>query len=185
MKNSDRQKKRNILIAVFSGRESAELGVKELMDSHYTKDEINIIMSEETKVNLFAEINHVALLSENSSEMIFDGMKTGGTAGGVLVGIAAFIAAVGSNLIIPGLGLVALGPMVAGLVGAGAGSIAGGLIGALIAYDVPENKANLFNEELKKGKILIGVHPRNFGDIDKFQNAWKKIGAEKIFSNAY
>ena len=72
------------------------------------------------------------------------GAAIGGTAGAVL----AAITAVGTSLVIPGLGLVIAGPLVAAFAGAGAGGTAGGLIGALVGHGIPEDRAKKYQSRL-------------------------------------
>ncbi len=71
------------------------------------------------------------------------------TAGGAVTG--AVIGGVGgallslSALAIPGIGpVIAAGPLIAGLVGAGAGAAVGGLLGTLTAVGIPEEEAGYY-----------------------------------------
>lgn len=97
-----------------------------------------------------------------------------------MVGIAAAVAAIGSNLVIPGLGLVVAGPLAAGLAGAGAGAGAGGLIGALVGWNIPEERVKHYEAGLKDGGILMGVTPRSADDATYFENEWKSYNGEQI-----
>ena len=97
-----------------------------------------------------------------------------------MVGIAAAVAAIGSNLVIPGLGLVVAGPLAAGLAGAGAGAGAGGLIGALVGWNIPEERVKHYEAGLKDGGILMGVTPRSADDAKYFENEWKSYNGEQI-----
>ena len=44
------------------------------------------------------------------------------------------------------------------LAGLGAGAAAGGLTGALIGLGLPEHEAKFYDQELRKGGILLGVY---------------------------
>ena len=67
----------------------------------------------------------------SSSRIAPSETETGAVAGGVLGGAAGLTASL-LGLAIPGLGpVIAVGPLIAMLTGAGAGAVAGGLIGAL------------------------------------------------------
>lgn len=81
------------------------------------------------------------------------GMATGGVVGGlggVLLGLGA--------LAIPGFGpLIAAGPLVAGLTGAGIGAAVGGLVGALVNWGVPQTDAELYAESVRRGSVLVGL----------------------------
>lgn len=70
---------------------------------------------------------------------------------GWLVGIGA--------IAIPGLGpLVAAGPIVAALAGAGAAGATGGLVGGLIGAGIPEVEAKRYAGRIREGGYLISVH---------------------------
>jgi hypothetical protein len=165
----------NMVTGMFNDRQSVEDAYNNLHESGYSKDDINLVMSDETKKRLFtkgeSEIGNKAL----------EGAGTG-SAIGVAVGAAAgAIAAIGSSIIIPGLGLVIAGPLAAALAGAGAGSVAGGLIGALIGAGIPEERARLYESGVKDGKIVMGVKVRNEEDAKKFESDWKARKAENVY----
>ena len=66
-----------------------------------------------------------------------EGAATGATSGAVLGGVLGWLAGVGL-LAIPGVGpLLAAGPIVAMLAGAGAVGVAGGVVGALVGLGIP------------------------------------------------
>ena len=70
---------------------------------------------------------------------------------GWLVGIGA--------LAIPGIGpLVAAGPIVAALAGAGAAGATAGLVGGLIGAGIPEVEAKRYAGRIREGGYLISVH---------------------------
>ena len=74
------------------------------------------------------------------------------------MGGAAGLAASFMALSIPGIGpIVAAGPVVAMLSGAGAGAVAGGLIGALTDAGVSEEHANYYAETVRRGGALVTV----------------------------
>jgi hypothetical protein len=107
-----------------------------------------------------------------------EGAATGGTIGGVIGAVAAGLVAAGI-VVVPGLALVAAGPIVATLAGLGAGAAAGGLTGALIGLGLPEHEARFFNEQIEHGGILVGVYTHN----DRATQAKKILeasGADKV-----
>ncbi|MBV6623183.1 MAG: DUF1269 domain-containing protein [Rivularia sp. (in: Bacteria)] len=60
-------------------------------------------------------------------------------------------------LAIPGVGAAAeVGVILANtLIGGGIGAASGGLLGALIGWGVPEERANYYNEQLSQGKYVV------------------------------
>ena len=94
----------------------------------------------------------------------------------------AAIAAIGTTLALPGLGLLIAGPIAAGLAGAGAGGATGGLIGGLIGAGIPEERVKKYEEGIKQGGIMMGVTPRNSEDAAYFEEDWKKNRGEASLS---
>jgi hypothetical protein len=71
--------------------------------------------------------------------------------------------------------------LAAGLAGAGAGGLTGGLIGALIGSGIPEDRAKRYEEGIKNGRIVMGVHPRNDEDADYFEREWRNNKAQEVY----
>jgi len=83
--------------------------------------------------------------------------ETGAVAGGVLGGAAGLTASL-VGLAIPGLGpVVAVGPLIAMLTGAGAGAVAGGLIGALTRSGIPDERAGYYAEAVRRGGAIVSI----------------------------
>lgn len=137
---------------LFKTKEEAEKAYQDALDAGYTPKEINVIMSEDSRKKYYDSV----LVKEGSKAS--EGMGIGGATGAALGGLVAAIAAIGTSLVIPGLGLVVAGPIVAGFAGAGAGGIAGGLVGALIGWGIPEDQAKVFESGIKSGGIVLGVN---------------------------
>jgi hypothetical protein len=163
---------------LFNDRNSMERAWDILSARGYTKEEINILMSEQTRNTLFPEDpeaphvhTHTTTEAERGNKAL-EGAGAGGALGGALGGIIGVVAAAGTTLLIPGLGLVVAGPIAAGLAGAGAGSISGGIIGSLIGAGISPEKAVVYEEGLKQGKILMSVKVRNQEDAGDIDNVW-------------
>ncbi len=170
-------KQQPLVTGVFPDRESAEKGYSTLSSRGYTTDDINLVMSEDTKKRHFAGERTETELGNKAAE----GAGVGGAIGGTVGAIAAAVAAVGSNLVIPGLGLVIAGPLAAALAGAGAGAATGGLVGALVGWNMPEERVKRYDEAVRNGGILMGVRPRNDEDAAYVEQAWKENRARDIY----
>lgn len=166
-----------IVTGVFHGKESAEQAYQDLSDRGYTRDEINVVMSEDTRQTHFSDKNEESNIGNHAAE----GAGIGGLIGGAVGAITGAVAAIGTSLLIPGLGLVIAGPLAAGLAGAGAGSIAGGLVGALIGWGIPEEHAKQYEDIIQSGGILIGVKARNQEDAAYFEQRWRDTAGAEIF----
>lgn len=166
-----------LLVGMFNDREDAEKAYKELKEMGYRPDEINVIMTAEGRERHFKD------RGERRTEMgnkAAEGTGTGAAIGGITGGIAGAIAALGTNLVIPGLGLVVLGPLAAGLAGVGAGGITGGIIGALIGAGVPKEKADVFEAGLKEGNIVLAVRPHTTADAEVLSQNWIEHHAHDV-----
>ena len=155
------------LTGSFRDRAEAERAYNSLISKGYSKDEINVIMSDDTRKRHFTETSTTTDLGNKAAEGGIAGATVGGT-----VGAVAGVLAVAGTLAIPGLGLVLAGPLAAGLAGLGAGAAAGGLLGALIGAGIPEERAKMYKTEIENGGIVVGVKPRSVDDVSHFEKEW-------------
>ena len=163
---SDQKKDVHFTTEIFKTQEEAEKAYNDALDAGYSPQDINVMMSEDSRKKYYNSV----LVKEGSKAS--EGLGVGGATGAALGGIAAAIAAMGTSLVIPGLGLVIAGPIVAGLAGAGAGGITGGLVGSLIGWGIPEDKAKVFESEIKSGGIMLGVNETL--PNSNLRNTWNK-----------
>lgn len=166
-----------MLTAMFRDRESAERAYNALQSRGYSQDDINLMMSDETRKRQFERNEQDSELGNKAMEGAGTGSAIGGTAGAVIGAIAA----IGTAVAIPGLGLVVAGPIAAGLAGAGAGGITGGIVGALIGSGIPEDRAKQYESGIKEGGIVMGVKPRNDEDARYLENEWKNNRGEYVY----
>lgn len=167
---------RGMLTGMFRDRKSTENAYNTLQERGYTKDDINLVMSDETRKKHFSGDVKDTEIGTKAAEGAGKGSAIGGTVGA----IAGVVAAIGTSIAIPGLGVVIAGPIAAGLAGAGAGGITGGVIGALVGSGIPEARAKLYESGIKDGQIVIGVQPRNGEDAKYFEDNWRNNKAEEI-----
>ena len=162
------QADRKMLTGIFRDKDSTEGAYRSLRDRGYSDDEINVMMSDETRDKYFSSGD-----TELEGNKALEGTGAGAAIGGTLGAIIGGIAAIGTNVLIPGLGLVVWGPIAAGLAGAGAGGLTGGLVGALIGWGIPEDRAREYETGIREGGTVLGVTPRTDEDADYFENDWK------------
>jgi hypothetical protein len=155
-----------MLTGLFSDRERAEHAFHELKSRGYKADDIDLLMSDETRRKHFAYEEETEL-----GNKALEGAGTGAAIGGTIGASLAAIAAIGTTLALPGLGLLVAGPIAAALAGAGAGGATGGLIGALVGAGIPEERVMHYDSGIREGGILIGFSPRSDEDAEYFQNA--------------
>lgn len=167
---------RPLMTGLFPDRASAERGYSALTERGYSKDDVNLAMSDETRKHFSA-----AGVETELGTKAAEGAGVGGAIGGTIGAIAAAIAAVGTSLVLPGLGLVVAGPLAAAIAGAGAGAATGGLVGALIGWSIPEERVKQYEEGLKNGGVLLGVHPRTDADADYLNQHWTANNATDVY----
>ena len=159
----------NYVTGLFKDRESTENAYRLASQAGYSDNEINVVMSEETRERYYGKN---ATLETEVGNKLAEGAAVGGTVGGTIGAIAAGIAAIGTTLVLPGLGLWVAGPLAAAVAGAGAGGVTGGLVGALIGWGIPEDTLKKYEEDIKQGHVLIGLKPKSDEDRQRFQNDW-------------
>lgn len=165
-----------MVTGMFKDRESAERAYQSVTNRGYNKDDVNLVMSDDTRKRHFSDDDSNTELGNKALEGAGAGSAIGGTVGAILAVVAA-----AGTLAIPGLNIVAAGPIVAALTGAGAGGLAGGLIGALVGWGIPEERAKVYESGIKEGGIVMGVNPRTDEDADYFEREWKSNRGEQIY----
>jgi len=167
--------KKTIVTGTFNDRAEVERAYSKLEAQGYTKDDVDIIMTDETRKK------HFSKGETKVGNKALEGTGTGAIIGGGVGAAAAVIAAIGTSLVIPGLGLVIAGPLAAAIAGVGAGGVAGGLIGALVGAGLTEERARLYEKDLKDGKIVMNVRPRNDVDARNFETEWSTKKTEEVY----
>jgi hypothetical protein len=165
-----------MLTGLFRDRDSAERAYQSLHERGYGKDDINLLMSDDTRKKYFADPDDTEIGTK-----AWEGTGKGAAIGGAVGATLAAIAAIGTTLALPGLGLLVAGPIAAGLAGGGAGAATGGLIGALVGYGIPEERARLYEKGINEGGIVMGVNPRNDEDADYLENNWRQNRGEALY----
>jgi hypothetical protein len=167
-----------MVTGLFRDRESAERAYNSISSRGYGKDDTSVVMSDETRKRYYP--SEKAATSELGSKALEDAGK-GAAIGGTLGAALAAIAAIGTSIALPGLGLIVAGPIAAGLVGAGAGGLTGGLIGALVGSGVPKEHAEEYEKGVQNGGIMMGVRPRTDEDESYFENEFRSHQGEHIY----
>lgn len=166
------------MTGLFHDRESAEQAYQGAIDRGYSRDDVNLVMSDDTRKRHF---DNAAGKETELGNKAAEGAGVGAGIGGTLGAIAAAVAAVGTSIAIPGLGLVVAGPIAAALAGAGAGGAAGGLVGALVGWGIPEERVKHYESGIKEGGILMGLKTRNDEDAEHLENHWRTSRGSDIY----
>lgn len=167
--NNSKLESGQLAIALFKNPSNAQDVFKDLLSRGYKKDDIIVMMSEETEKKHFLPKDVSTTELGNKS---LEGTGIGATVGGAVGAIAAGVAAMGTTLFIPGLGIVVAGSLASALAGAGAGAAVGGLVGALIGLGMSDDLAKEFETGIKEGGIVIGVYTKTPDDYDLLNKHW-------------
>jgi hypothetical protein len=169
--------KKKMVTSVFRDRVSSQNAYNWLLNRGYNSSEINVLMSDTTRANYFPGDKEEPIAAGTQAT---EGMGVGGAIGTALGATLAAVAAIGTSVAIPGLGLIIAGPLAAALAGGGAGAVTGGLIGGLIGLGIPESNAQAFQEALREGGVVIGVVPRSSEEATHVKEYFEKHQGENV-----
>lgn len=133
-------------VGVFDERSDAELAARDLREKGFKDDQIGYAWRDDE--------GKTRTEGNKSGQMAASGAGTGVVLGG-LIGAAA-------ALLIPGIGPVVSGGLLAtalagGATGAVTGAVAGGISGALVGLGIPENEAKYYDQQVRDGRTLMTV----------------------------
>ena len=170
----------NMVTGLFPDRASAEAAYNAAHLRGYSKDDVNLVMSDDTRKRHFSDDSAMGQETELGNKAA-KGAGIGGAVGGTIGAVLAGIAAVGTSIALPGIGLVIAGPLAAAAAGAGAGAASGGLLGALIGWNMSEERVKEYEDGVNQGGILMGMRTKNDEDAMHFENEWKRSGGERVY----
>lgn len=141
-------------VGIFSNRQDAEYALTELRDAGFDMNKVSVIVQN-------ADPNEQiggAGVRDSKDEQVAGGAKAGATAGAATGGIIALVGSLGV-LALPGVGAAAeVGILLANtLLGGAIGAAGGALLGALIGWGVPEDRAKHYNDRVSRGDYLVIV----------------------------
>jgi hypothetical protein len=179
-----------MVTALFHDPSGVERAYDAALSRGYTRDDINLVLSEETRRRYFTEgqveqelADKAAQSTEGSQQTLSEkkqsaASKLGGPAGGTAATIAPALAAIGSATLLPGL--IFAGPIAVALAAGAAVGVAGGLIGALTNWGIPKARVEEYESQIRQGGVLIGVKTRSDADTAYLQNEWQAAGGSLL-----
>ncbi|NTW97594.1 MAG: hypothetical protein HGB28_03495 [Oscillochloris sp.] len=145
------------ITGLFDTLDDAQSAAKELLDRGIPREDVSMVAPDVSNTNAQQQ----AVGAESA-------VGTGALGGGMVGGAVGLL--VGAGLLaIPGIGpVLAIGPLAAAIgtigaavgstaLGAGVGASIGGLAGSLISAGVPEAKAHIYAEGVRRGGVLLTV----------------------------
>lgn len=137
------------LVGVFDDRSAAERAVDALEQAGFSHDHIGFVIRGAQEVS-------GGMITDTVGTKDAKGAVTGAITGGMLGGVLA--AAV--SLLIPGVGPVVAGGVLAAFFGGAiAGTAVGGILGALTGLGISEDEARFYEKEFNEGRAIVAVKP--------------------------
>ena len=159
------------VFGIYFTRRAAEEAVGALLDSHFRKSDISALFPDNAGTKDLAHERHT-----KSPESAVTGAVIGVIVGGVL----SWLIGVGI-IAVPGVApLIAAGPIMAALAGAGALGIVFGIMGALIGMATPEYEARRYTGRIRHGGVLLSVHCDSRDWVKRARRVMRSTGAEDI-----
>jgi hypothetical protein len=151
---------------IFNSPLQARHALLSLESFHLSPEDVSLISSEEA----YEKEQLVEIIAGNKmhEEAIHSG-KVGSLTGAVIAAITAI-----TGMITGGASLLAAGPIVAVIAGAG------GLLGGLLGAGFTENEAQAIDNAIQNGKVLIVVHAENKDIAKNAEELLKSEGAWKV-----
>lgn len=163
---------------LYRSPEAAEQAYTSLTSQHgYAPTDVDVLMSDETRQRYYPDAKPGQELTGSKA---MEGLGVGSIVGGGIGAALAAMFTVGSNVVVPGLGLVVAGPIAAALAGAGAGGTTGGLIGALVGAGIPEARAREYEAGMREGGIVIGAKARDEAHASELEREYNTFGGTSI-----
>jgi hypothetical protein len=155
---------------VFDDVDSARQAVHGLLVAGFSREQINVVCSDETKERYFHEFEH----QEPAGTYTPTATVVGGSIGAALGGLAVIASAAATG----SLALWAAGPITAW-----AGGVAGGLVGAMMTRGFEKEIANFYQQAVVSGRILVAVEddrPNNESSLAKAAQVLARAGAKPL-----
>lgn len=175
-----------MVTALFNDATGVERAYEAALSRGYSRDDINLVLSEETRRRHFTVAEVETDLADKAAQSTEKNpekkqsvpSKLGGPAGGTAATIAPALAAIGSAALLPGL--IFAGPIAVAIAAGAAVGVAGGLVGALTNWGIPKTRVEEYESQIRNGGVLIGVKARSDDDATHLQNEWQAAGGTLI-----
>lgn len=159
-----------IITALYEDPSDAASAIDTLIAKGADPNDISVLASESVDTESFA-----VKTSSKAGEGAAIGAGIGGGVGALIAGFTT-VGALAST----GVGLVAVGPLVAALAGAGAGAAAGGTLGGLAGLAIPEHEIKHYEDAIERGSVLVGVNEESSLEKSTIRGALKEYGPKKV-----
>lgn len=160
----------SIRLGIFTSVGAAQTAVVGLLAAGFTREQITVICSDESKERVFEDYDHQHGPRSGEFSATDLGSRIGSTLGGMVVVATAF-ASGGVPL------LASEGPA------AWTGGMAGGFLGSLLGRGVQDELARFYDHAVSEGKLLVAVEVQGDEHQDRLAVAARilaEAGAEAV-----
>ena len=163
--------KNTAVFGIYSNYSALENAVEALKEAGFRNTDVSLLCSENVGTKDFSHIK---------TTKAPEGAAAGAASGAAIGGAVGWLLGIGA-LSLPGVGpLIAAGPIVAALAGAGTVGALAGIAGALVGVGIPEYEAKRYEGRVRKGGILLSVHCDNSEWTKKAKQILEVTGAEDV-----
>ncbi|HKT61054.1 MAG TPA: general stress protein [Gemmatimonadales bacterium] len=135
------------VVGLFARRQDADAAIRDLKAAGFRDDQVGVALQNREEQGDLLE-------PEPTRAKEAEGAAAGAVSGGLVGGLIGLL----GSLLVPGVGPIVVGGVLAStLTGAGIGAATGGIIGALMGLGVPETDARHFDQGLRLGSTLVTV----------------------------
>jgi hypothetical protein len=165
-----------MMTGLFRDRTSAERGYACLKGRGYGDRDVSVLMAPETRDRWYPKDDPSRTeLGTKAAEGAAVGAVSAGGIGALLAGLAA------AGIAVPGLPIIAAGPLAAALAGGATGGVLGAIVGALVGRGIPEERAKLYDKGIGEGGMVMGITPRTEAEAAEIDREWAGCGCEQIY----
>jgi len=163
--------KNTAVFGIYADRAAVEEALQHLRRAGFRETDMSVLVPENQGTKDFAH-------EKNTKAP--EGVTSGVVAGGITGGVLGLLTGIGA-LAIPGLGpLIAAGPIVAALAGAGAVGTLVGFVGALVGLGIPEYEAKRYEGRIREGGVLLSVHCDDDHWVKRAKDVMRETGGQDI-----
>jgi hypothetical protein len=157
------------MTGLFETQAQAAAAVEDLLLKGADSESISLVATETVGKEQFGI---------QTKSKVSEGVAVGAGTGGGLAALVAGLTSIGA-LSTTGIGLVAVGPIIAALAGGGAGAAIGGTLGGLIGLSISKHELKYYEDAIDKGAVLVGVDKNNV-DSDVAKRVFERHNVMKI-----
>lgn len=140
---------RVLVTAIFDRLVDGADACTELVRAGVDRQDLSAVLAEDVEAG-GPTLDASKALVEGEDPRAYRTASLGAVVGASAMGLAA------ATLALPGI--LAVGPIVAVMAGAGLGAMSGGALGALVGIGVSRDIAEVYHRSLEGGAVMVGVH---------------------------